>query len=562
MRYLMLVGSLLIIGCRATPIAATDTFLAISEADCTAAKLGDSIPSRAIGEPVRSVRLAAPRWLPETDTLPDRCEVDGEMAPVDRSAGARPINFRVLLPARWQRRAAHHGGGGMNGVIPNLAGTQYTVGGVPPAKMGFAMYGSDSGHQSGSDDWALNDEAVRNLAFMQMKKTHDAAMVVIERMYGARPRFNYYLGTSQGGREALTVAQRYPGDYDGVVANVPVVNFSSLMLAPALIRIQEKPLANWVTPAKASAIRAEFMRQCDDLDGLIDGVINNYVACRVLFDVKQGAPNRRPWEAKRCPGNVDPNPGDTTPAACLTDGQISTLQFMYTRYAFATPLANGVRSFGMWLPNTDVSGAGQLAATRLRGQEGAGPDAEPYRHLGMLGITAFLMQDLNANALDYVEGGPLKARRAYLSSLLDATNPDLSAFAKRGGKAIVTIGTNDTLASPGAQLDYYQSLLDTMGRGAVDRFARLFVVPQADHGLNGKVHGVDGAGKAIDAPAIATSYDRLAYLMDWVERGVAPGKQLTVTNGERSMPLCSYPAYPRYVAGDAARAASYNCAMP
>ena len=160
-----------------------------------------------------------------------------------------------------------------------------------------------------SDDWALNDEAIRNLGYMQMKKTHDAAMVIIERVYGERPRFNYYIGTSQGGREALTVAQRYPADYDGIAANVPIVGFSTLMLAPELIRIQEKPLANWVTPAKVNAIRGEFMRQCDALDGLADGIINNYMACRAIFDVTQGARNRHPWAAKRCPNNVDPNPG-------------------------------------------------------------------------------------------------------------------------------------------------------------------------------------------------------------------------------------------------------------
>ena len=102
-----------------------------------------------------------------------------------------------------------------------------------------------------------------------------------------RPRFNYFIGTSQGGREALTVAQRYPADYDGVAANVPIVSFSSLMLAPELIRIQEKPLANWITRAKVNAIRGEFMRQCDELDGLVDGVINNYLACRARFDMSQ-----------------------------------------------------------------------------------------------------------------------------------------------------------------------------------------------------------------------------------------------------------------------------------
>ena len=129
---------------------------------------------------------------------------------------------------------------------------------------------------------------MKNLGYMQMKKTHDAAMVIMERAYGERPRFNYYTGSSQGGREALTVAQRYPNDYDGVVANVPIVNFSSLMLAPEWISIQEKPSASWIPRAKINAIRGEFMRQCDTLDGLVDGRINNYMACRAIFDVAQG----------------------------------------------------------------------------------------------------------------------------------------------------------------------------------------------------------------------------------------------------------------------------------
>jgi hypothetical protein len=144
-------------------------------------------------------------------------------------------------------------------------------------------------------------------------------------MYGERPKYNYYIGTSQGGREALTVAQRYPNDYDGVAANVPIVNFSSLMLAPALIRIQEKPAANWVTMAKVNAIRGEFIRQCDHLDGLVDGIIENYMACRAIFDVKQGKSGRHPWATKRCPNNMDPDPADTGANACLTDGQIATL---------------------------------------------------------------------------------------------------------------------------------------------------------------------------------------------------------------------------------------------
>jgi feruloyl esterase len=158
-----------------------------------------------------------------------------------------------------------------------------------------------------------------------------------------------------------------------------------------------------------------------------------------------------------------------------------------------------------------------------------------------------------------VEGGAFKDRRAELSAILDGTNPDLSAFQKRGGKMIVTIGTNDTLASPGAQLDYYQSVLDRMGRDTVDRFARLFVMPQTGHGLSGSTYSVNGDGREIPASPIPNRYDQLGLLFDWVEKGQAPGMSVTVTAGERSLPLCSYPSYPRFREGDVAAARSYTC---
>jgi Tannase and feruloyl esterase len=489
------------------------------------------------------------------------------MAPVDRAPNAEAINFEVAFPAVRNGRAAQLGGGGMNGFIPPL-----TAGPGSPFSRGFVTYGSDSGHQAAfrfgraqpkgpppSDDWALNEEAIKNLGYMQMKKTHDAAMVLIERMYGARPKYNYYLGTSQGGREALTVAERYPNDYDGIAANVPIVGFSSLMLAPALIRIQEKPEANWIPPAKINAIRGEFMRQCDKLDNLADGIINNYMACRAIFDVKQGKPGRHPWAAKRCPNNVDPKPDDASADACLTDGQISTLEFVYSRYAFSKPLANGVKTFGMWLPNTDPSGSGLIAKERFRSQEGAAGNAPVYNWIGVLGVTGFLMRDLHANPLDYVEGGKYEARREELSAILDSENPDFSAFVRRGGKMIVVIGTNDTLASPGTQLDFYQSVRNKMGRSKVDSFARLYVLPQTSHGLAGKNYTTDGNGRKLDAKPIPNTFDRVSMLTDWVEKGVAPGKSVKVTAGDLSLPMCSYPEYPKYRRGPVNEADSYQC---
>jgi len=410
-----------------------------------------------------------------------------------------------------------------------------------------------------ANEWAINEEAILNLGYMQMKKTHDAAMVVMERLYGSRPRFNYYIGTSQGGREALTVAQRYPADYDGIAANVPILSFSTLMLAPELIRIHEKPLVNWVTASKVNAIRGEFMRQCDGLDGLADGIINNYRACRAIFDVTQGARGRHPWAGKRCPNNADPDPADTSSNACLTDGQISTLEFTYSRYSFARSLANGAKTFGMWVPNTDPSGSGLIVNARFRGQEGAPDSAPMHSHLGILGVTGFLMRNLSANPLDYVEGGALEKRREELSRSVDATNPDLGAFVKRGGKMIVTIGTNDTLASPGAQLDYYQAVLDKMGRASVDRFARLYVMPQTGHGLSGTSYGTSGTGAPITPAPIPNRYDQQGLLFDWVETQTPPPMSPVVSAGDRSLPLCSYPTYPRYLQGPPESATSYRC---
>ena len=547
----------------------------ITEQDVTAAKVGDSIPASAIGEPVGAVKLSAPRW--NAGANGGYATVDGQMLPVDPNG--KPINFRVVLPAKWSRRAAQLGGGGMDGSVPNVNRNDLLT-------KGFATYGSDSGHQMGGfgmggpprggppgggfggmgggagNDWATNEEAIRNLGYMQLKKTHDAAIVIMERVYGERPRFNYFFGASQGGREALTVVQRYPADYDGVTADVPIIGFSTLMLAPELIRIQEKTKANWVTRSKVNAIKAEFIRQADKLDGIEDGVINNYYAARALFDMSQGAPDRNPWIALRGPDGSDPNPSDSSASAKLSDGQIETLKFVYSRYKFATPLANGATSFGMWVPNNDPAGSGLIENTRYRGQEGAASNAPAHSHLGILGVTGFLMRNLQANPLDYVEGGPLNQRRVEISQWLDSLNPDLSAYYRRGGKLIITIGTADTLSSPGMQMDYMQSVINKMGRDTVDVFARFFVIPQVGHGLSGTTFGTDGSGKAIPTAQIPNQYDKLGLIMAWVEKNQVPDKTQVVTGGGRSLPLCSYPNYPKYVSGPPESATSYASTAP
>ena len=538
-----------------TPLAQVRIHV-ITAAECNAAKLGTNISPAAIGEPVSGVNLTAHLWTNATSSNQAYCRVNGNMTPIDPAAPN--INFGVTLPARWAYRYGQQGGGGMNGSIPGLAGAAYN-------NLGMATAGSDSGHSfADGNNWALNDEAMKNLGYMQMKKTYDAATVLQQRAYGAAPAYKYWFGGSQGGREGLTMVQRYPTDFNGVAITVPIVNFSSLMAGPVWLRQQEKPLANFVTQAKRTAISTEVIRQCDGLDGLMDGVVNNYQACRTNFDVKQGAPNRQPWAAKRCPNGIDPNPADTTAAACLTDGQIETLQFTHTRYIFATPLAHGNPYFGMWLPGTDPGGSGLIVTTRYRGQEGAAANAPMFTHLGIAGFTGFLMQDLNANPLDYVEGGIYNDRRIAISAYLDATDPNLNPFKGAGGKLLATIGTNDTLASPGAQLDYYKSVIDTMGQASVDQFARLWVLPMTGHGLSGNSFNVNGDGQPNATFGIPNSYDRTTAIVQWAENGVAPPMSPVVTNGARSLPMCRYPSYPRYLGGGlpVTQAASYECAAP
>lgn len=538
-------------------------------------KAGTSIPVSAIGEPVGSVKLYDPRWVEATDATPAYAIVEGSIFPVDPNGW--PINFRVLLPESWSRRAMQAGGGGMNGSITVREGKN------PMINKGFVMYGSDSGHQGGMggrgtvlasgpagakpDDWALNEEAIRNLGYMQMKKTHDAAMVIIERIYGERPRFNYYIGGSQGGREGLMVAQRYAADYNGIISDVPIVSFSTLMLAPELIRIQEKSLANWVTPAKVNAIRAEFLRQCDKLDGLSDGIINNYMASRAIFDVTDGSGPSDPWAALREPNKKNALPEDNTTSARLTNEQIKTLEFVYSPYKFPSPLANGVKSFGMWLPTTDPESFGTITTIRYKGQEGAGENAPVHSSLGVLGVTGFLMQNLSANPLDYIEGTAMNERRKQISEWLDATNPDLSAFYKHGGKIILTVGTQDFIASSGAQIDYYQSLINKMGRKKLDKFARLYVVPQAGHGLSGKCYKMNGDGETVEVKNIPSpnSNDKIDMMISWVEEGRAPPETLVINSEGRigvkpegkGYILCSYPNYPRYIGGPQDQVSSY-----
>ena len=195
--------------------------------------------------------------------------------------------------------------------------------------------------------------------------------------------------------------------------------------------------------------------------------------------------------------------------ARLAESTATQETIVYSRYRFAAPLAHGVSApsaCGFRTPilrqRTDLGRAFSRTGRRGGRRADAHPPRSPWGH-------RFSDARPKANPLDYVEGGLLAGPSPAALGVAGFDQPEPDQVRARGGKMIVTIGTDDTLASPGAQLDYFQSLVDTMGRARLDGFARLFVMPQAGHGLSGRSYGVDGEGKAIPVVPIPNTFNKL-----------------------------------------------------
>src|SRR5207344_729252 len=186
-----------------------------------------------------------------------------------------PIKFQVNLLVEWNGRSLQYGGGGFNGVL--ITGLTlppaYPFGAPSPLARGFVTYGTDSGHETKPGEppqvFALNDEAFENFAHRSYKRVRDAAVALMVRAYGNPPRKLYFMGSSEGGREALTMAQRYPEDFDGIFARVPVINWVGLQHAgmrSGLVTMGE----GWIRPAQVRMVADAVLNACDKADGAED----------------------------------------------------------------------------------------------------------------------------------------------------------------------------------------------------------------------------------------------------------------------------------------------------
>jgi tannase/feruloyl esterase len=503
---------------------------------------GTEIPASAISLPTRGGHVESASLVTQvvSGRAIEYCGVNAALRPRDPSAP--DIKLRLDMPVGWNRSSMMFGGGGYDGTIPDV--TQVVPFGRPdqptPLARGYATYGSDSGHQAGpaaslDGSFGMNDEALRNFATGDaLKKTHDAAMYLIRRGYGAVPRHTYFAGGSTGGREALIVAQRWPDAFDGVISAFPAWNnMAEILDLGYLAQVMSRPGA-FPGPDKQTLLYNSVIAACDGQDGIKDKIVSNVGGCR--FDPR----------VLRCPKGADTGP------TCLSDAQIASVTAASTPFRWPYRIASGERYY----PGFPLLSGADMRTPYLG--FGTSAPANPMPVTSGYGfqywdqwVKYFLTRDPGYNSLDVDPRHPGKwlSRISYLSTLEDRNNVDLRPFARSGGRLILLHGSADELVSHRSTNDYYRRVLATLGPRQTNEFMRYYVVPGANHANFG-------------APAFAPGWDSLSALETWVGGGQPPVKPVAsdIRDG-RTRPLCEYPRWPKYRSGDPDRAQSFVCSL-
>ncbi|MFT3821481.1 MAG: tannase/feruloyl esterase family alpha/beta hydrolase [Rubrivivax sp.] len=517
---------------------------------------GRTIAASEIGLPSGAATIQSATLVPAVTTAPgfaEYCKVLGSIAAT--SAGADPIRFQINLPTTWNQKALMVGGGGFNGTLVDaVAPLRDAAAGQPqPITQGYATFGTDSGHDAASYNatdpakFALNDEMFLNFAHQAYKKVKDVAHSTLRTFYLRGPTKQYFYGGSEGGREGLTMAQRYPNDFDGIVSVVPVIHWTGLF--NGFINYQLPQFNGGALNAAKIRVLADYVNTaCDSLDDLADGVVNNYLACPSSVDIG----------SLRCAGGADL--GDT----CLSDPQLATLNASYGPTVMPFALANGLTTYPGRLYGGEVQINGEgVGRWVTNGQTPALPPlATDGRGIIYGSSYARYVIARNANFDIRTYGAAnFQQRIQEVSALMDSTNPDLTAFRARGGRLIIRENTGDWAQSPLAGIQYYQSVVARMSQPTVDEFMRLYMSPASNH--SGQ------AASLTTGTEVPTNHDLLSTLDQWVTTGTPPSDALIQVRNATTAPyatlatrpMCRYPHYPQYVSGDATKAESYRCAV-
>ena len=425
----------------------------------------------------------------------------------------KEIKVEVWMPDIWNQRFEGVGNGGLSGAL-NYPEMARAVG------LGFATASTDTGHETPDNffdaSWvAGHPDRVENFAHRGHHLMAVTAKKIIAAYYGRESKKNYFTGCSSGGWQALSEAQRYPEDYDGIVAGAPAINFVRLQSVGFVQAWRGRTIPHSdLTQAKLSVLAKAMVAQCDLSDGLKDGLITDPRQCQ--FD----------WTKVMCKAGEKPD--------CLTRAQIARAKTMYGPQATAkgTKLYPG-------LP---------LGVVSAFGPHSIAPGSDPFKTTMMI---LALKEKPRWTVASFDPDHDLKPIDKELGAMTNATNPDLSAFKAHGGKLLLYHGWADGLLSPYNTLDYFHSVQAKMSNA--DNFLRLFMVPGYGHCGGGE--GPNG-------------FDTNAAIVSWVESGDAPEELPAYHTAQdnaitATRPLCAEPRVALYKgAGPIDEASSYVCKLP
>ncbi|HXJ92711.1 MAG TPA: tannase/feruloyl esterase family alpha/beta hydrolase [Terriglobia bacterium] len=471
---------------------------------------------------------------PSFKDMPAFCRVVLDATPTPDS----DIKIEVWMPATgWNKKFRGQGNGGFAGMI-DYPGLGYAV------KRGYASAATGTGHSGSPIDasWALGhpqkvvDFGNRAIHLMTLN-----AAAIIGAFYGENSQRSYFASCSDGGREALMEAQRFPEDYDGIIAGAPAYHWTHLLTA-ALWDLQATTLdpASYIPAAKVPAISKAVLAACDTQDGVTDGVVNDPRQCH--FDP----------ETIVCKG--------ADSADCLTAPQVTALKAIYAGPhdsaghqvfpGYPPGGEEGPGGWGLWI--TGSSPRNSLIA---------------YFGLGYFSNIVYEKKDWDYKTFT-VDAG-LKAADERTAAALDASDPNLEAFRARGGKLILYHGWSDAAIPAGSSIDYHDRVVAAMGQATTESFLRLYMVPGMWH-----CGGGPGPNYFMEdnrtAPGDA-KHNIYAALEQWVEKNVAPPAIVATKYNDdnpakgikMTRPLCAYPQIAKYKGtGDTSDAVNFVCAKP
>jgi len=441
-------------------------------------KLNQTTITESIRVPAGTFKDPSGPWPAED--VPERCQVKGVIRPTSDSE----INFEIWMPtASWNHKLQGSGNGGFAGAL------NYQSGIVQSLQRGYAGVTTDTGHVAKGEDasWAIgHPEKIVDFAHRAIHLMTVNAKAVIKAYYGDAPKHSYFASCSNGGRQALMLAQRYPADYDGIIAGAPANDWTGLMLDFVWNQQAVMKPGAFIPPDHVPALQAEVNRQCNARDGVI------------------GAPQSCSFkpEALLCQGAES--------STCLTRPQIESLQAIYQ----GMRAAHGEITFSGFTPGAEV---GSWSGWIL----GAKPGESAEARFGSGFVGAMVQQDANwkIGQFDFDRDAPRIIQQ--FGPMMNATDADLSKFASRGGKLILFHGWADAAVPPLNTIRYFEDVGAKMGTQRRSQFVRLFMAPGMQHCFGGPGPSLFGEHTAARQPADPDS-DLAAALERWVEGGAAP----------------------------------------